>query len=353
MSRFLAQKYSALKPYTPGEQPRDMQYVKLNTNESPFEPSPKVIEAVNAQVSSQNLYPDPTKKALCEAIAENRGVKSENVTVSNGSDELLAFTFMALCPHGICFPDISYGFYPVYAQTMGVDALQIPLHEDFSIKAEDYFNANRTVLIANPNAPTGMALCRDDIEKIVLHNQNELVVIDEAYVDFGAESAVCLTKKYDNLLVIGTYSKSRSLAGARIGYAVGNEEIIADLNRMIYSFNPYNVNRLALAAGTAATKDAEYFEKCTVKICAARAWTKEQLEKMGFTVLPSYANFVFAKKDGISGETMYLKLKEKGVLVRYFSGERVSDYVRITIGTQEQMQVLVEKIAEIITEELL
>lgn len=347
MSRFLSEKYAALKPYTPGEQPRDMQYVKLNTNESPFEPSPMVIEVIKNEANLLNLYPDPTGKALCEAIASLHGVRAENVTLSNGSDELLAFVFMALCKNGICFPDISYGFYPVYAEVMGVDSLQIPLKEDFSIDAKDYYNANKTVLIANPNAPTGMALSLNEVEGIVKKNLDNLVVIDEAYVHFGAESAVELTKKYDNLLVIGTYSKSRSLAGARIGYAIGNKAIIEDLNRMIYSFNPYNVNRLALSAGLAATLDTEYFYECTEKIKAVREWTTRKLKEMGFFVLDSCANFVFAKNERIGGEELYLELKKRGVLVRHFSGERVKDFVRITIGTQEQMEILVDKCTEI------
>lgn len=351
MSRFLNKKYSCLEPYTPGEQPRDMKYIKLNTNESPFPPSPKVIEAVSREASMQNLYPDPTGRALCESIARLHSVNPENVTLSNGSDELLAFVFMALSENGIAFPDISYGFYPVYAKVFGTDAVKVPLHEDFSIKAEDYYNAGRTVLIANPNAPTGMALSRDEIEKIVKNNAENLVVIDEAYVDFGAESAVPLTKKYDNILVIGTYSKSRSLAGARLGYAIASKEIIADLNRMIFSFNPYNVNRLALVAGYHATEDVDYFNACVKKIISARAWTAKELENMGFSVLPSSANFVFAKKEGISGEKIYTRLKEKGVLVRYFSGKRVSDFVRITIGTHEQMEILIEKCKEVLNEE--
>lgn len=350
MSKFLASKYACLEPYTPGEQPRDMKYVKLNTNESPFEPSPKVIEAVKNEAHLQNLYPDPTGKALCEAIAALYDVKAENVTLSNGSDELLAFVFMALSENGICFPNISYGFYPVYAKVMGVNSVEIPLKEDFSIDAKEYYNANKTVLIANPNAPTGMALNRNEIEGIVKNNLNNLVVIDEAYVHFGAESAVELTKKYDNLLVIGTYSKSRSLAGARIGYAIGNKEIIDDLNRMIYSFNPYNVNRLALSAGLAATLDTEYFKACIEEIKSARGWTVSKLKEMGFTVLDSSANFVFAKKEGISGEKLYLELKKRGVLVRHFSGERVRDYIRVTIGTQEQMQIFADMCANIITE---
>ena len=353
MSRFLNPQFCALEAYTPGEQPRDMQYIKLNTNESPYPPAPAVVEAMNAeQVELLRLYSDPTAKALKEKLAKLYGVKPGNVFVSNGSDEVLNFAFMAFGGQGAVFPDISYGFYQVYGDLYGIDYQKIPLKEDFSIDPAPYCGVNKMVVIANPNAPTGLCLSLQQIEEVVKSNPNALVLIDEAYVDFGGESCLRLIGKYDNLLVTRTFSKSRCLAGGRLGYAFASEAIIADLEKIKYSTNPYNINRLTLLLGE-ATVDAEsyYQEKCAA-IRETRAWTTAQLEKLGFTVLPSSANFVFAKSDRIGGQALYDALKAKGVLVRHFTNPRICDYNRITIGTPEQMETLVHKVKEVLYEKL-
>ncbi len=343
MSRFLSDRFAALEPYTPGEQPQDRTYIKLNTNESPYPPSPKVLEAVNReQVSLLNLYPDPTCRLLRERLADTYGVETENVFVTNGSDDILNMAFMAFCDrdHGIAFPDITYGFYTVYGQFHGVPCRVIPLTEDYRIHVPDYENIDMHIVIANPNAPTGIALSLDAIEKIVGSNPDHVVMIDEAYVDFGADSALPLTQKYKNLLVIRTYSKSRSLAGARLGFAIGDRELIQDLERIKFCMNPYDVNRLTQIAGIACLESDAYYKANAENIMQTRAYTTKALEDRGFVVLSSNANFVFARKLGISGEAIYRQLRTGGVLVRWFSGARVRDFVRITIGTREQMDQL-------------
>lgn len=353
MSKFLSRRFSSLVPYTPGEQPRDMEYVKLNTNESPFPPSPKVIEAVNSdEVKKLNLYPDPTGKALISKLAQTYDVGEENVFISNGSDDILNFSFMAFCDKdkGAAFPEISYGFYEVYAELYGVEYKKVPLNNDFSINISDYFEANKTVVIANPNAPTGLALTTAQVEEILKANPNDVVIIDEAYVDFGAESCVPLTKKYNNLIVVMTYSKSRSLAGGRLGFAVADKELIQDLNTIKYSTNPYNINRLTMAAGIASLEDAEYYRNCNKNTAEVREYTKAELQKRGFTLTDSKANFLFAKSDKIGGEEYYLSLKARGVLVRHFRNDKIKDYVRITIGTKEQMDILLSKTDDILSE---
>lgn len=345
MSRFLSERFAELNPYTPGEQPRDQQYVKLNTNESPFPPSPKVIEAINSEeVKKLNLYPDPTANALTKKLAEFYGVDKKNVILSNGSDDILNFSFMAFCDkdNGAVFPEISYGFYEVFAHLDGIKYKKIPLKNDFSIHAPDYYNADGMVVIANPNAPTGLALSPEQIEGIVKANPNRVVLIDEAYVDFGAESVVELTKRYDNLLVVGTYSKSRSLAGARLGFAIGNEELIADLNTIKFSTNPYDINRLTQAAGIAALEDAEYYKRCNEYTIKVREYTKAELRRRGFEMTDSVANFIFVRSNKIKGWDYYFSLKKMGVLVRHFSSDKTKDYVRITIGTKEQMDELLK-----------
>jgi len=352
VSRFFSSRYDKLTPYTPGEQPKDMQYVKLNTNESPFPPSPKAQAMAKAAAETLQLYSDPECRDLVARAAEHYGVACDELLFTNGSDEALNFAFMAFCDNdtGIAFPDISYGFYPVFAELNNIDYLQIPLREDYSIAAEDYIGLGRTVIIANPNAPTGLCLGLDEIERIVLGNGKNLVIIDEAYVDFGGESAVPLTKKYDNLLVVQTFSKSRSLAGARLGVAIGSSELIRDLNTVKYSTNPYNVNRMTMAAGIGALEDKEYFENCRDTIVANRAWTTEQLRSRGFGVIDSKANFIFAAPQKIGGRELYLSLKRAGVLVRHFDKPRLSDFVRITIGSMEQMQTLIKAIDKIMEE---
>ena len=351
MSRFLNQQYQSLEAYTPGEQPRDMQYIKLNTNESPYPPAPSVVEAMTKQqVELLRLYSDPTAKGLKDKLAGLYGVKPENVFISNGSDEVLNFTFMAFGGNGAVFPDISYGFYEVYADLYAINAEKIPLERDFSIDYRKYCGKNKLVVIANPNAPTGMTIPVWQIEEIVKSNPDSLVLIDEAYVDFGGETCLPLIGMYDNLLVTRTYSKSRCLAGGRLGYAFGSPAVIADLEKIKYSTNPYNINRLTLLLGE-KTVDAEsyYQEKCR-EIEATRAWTTAQLEELGFEVLPSKANFIFVKTDKMDGGELYKKLKEKGILVRHFTNPRICQYNRVTIGTKQQMQTLIDTVKEVLYE---
>ena len=349
MSRFLREQYRSLNAYTPGEQPRDMQYIKLNTNESPYPPAPSVVAAMNGeQVELLRLYSDPTAKELKEKLASLYGVQPENVFVSNGSDEVLNFAFMAFGGQGVVFPEISYGFYEVYAELYQLDYEKIPLEADFSLNYKTYCGKNKMVVIANPNAPTGMSIPVSQIEQILKTNPNSLVLIDEAYVDFGGESALKLIGRYDNLLVTRTFSKSRCLAGGRLGYAFASPAIIEDLEKIKYSTNPYNINRLTLLLG-AATVDAEpyYREKCA-EIMETRAWTKKQLEKLGFTVLPSDTNFLFAKTADMDGGQLYETLKTRGILVRHFGNPQISQFNRITIGTREQMETLVNTLKEVL-----
>lgn len=353
MSRFLAKKYRTLDAYVPGEQPRDKRYIKLNTNEFPYPPAPDVIASVNADVISDlRLYSDPTAKNLKESLAKYYGVDADNVFVSNGSDESLNFAFACFFEDGVAFADLTYGFYSVFADLYGIDAKIIPLNEDFSIVPEEYFGLDRGAVIANPNAPTGKALPLADIERIVASNPDRVIVVDEAYVDFGGESAIPLTKKYDNLLVCMTYSKSRGMAGARLGFAVGNAELIADLELMKYSTNPYNLDSLALRMGAAALTDASkaYYEEKVGEVIRVREETAEKLICLGATVLPSRANFLFVKLPNISGGDAYTKLRERGILVRHFSKARICDYLRISIGTAEDMAELVKAVEEIIKE---
>ena len=351
MSRFLNAQYRAMGAYTPGEQPRDQQYIKLNTNESPYPPAPSVVEAMNAeQVELLRLYSDPTAKGLKDKLAGLYGVKPENVFISNGSDEVLNFTFMAFGVNGAVFPDISYGFYEVYADLYAINAEKIPLESDFSIDYRKYCGKNKLVVIANPNAPTGMTIPVWQIEEIVKSNPDSLVLIDEAYVDFGGETCLPLTKKHDNLLVTRTYSKSRCLAGGRLGYAFGSTAVIADLEKIKYSTNPYNINRLTLLLGEKTVEAESYYQEKCREIEATRAWTTRQLAGLGFTVLPSKANFIFVKTDRLDGGELYKKLKEKGILVRHFTNPRICQFNRVTIGTKQQMQTLIDTVKEVLYE---
>ena len=354
MSRFLKEQYQKLEAYTPGEQPRDMAYIKLNTNESPYPPAPSVVAAMSGeQVENLRLYSDPTAKGLREKLAALYGVEPENVFLSNGSDDILNFAFMAFCDseRGAAFPEISYGFYPVYADLYHVDSKVIPLKDDFSVDYKDYCGIGRMVVIANPNAPTGIEISLAEIEEILKSNPDNIVIIDEAYIDFGGTSCVDFIKKYDNLLVVQTYSKSRSMAGARLGFAIADAGIIEDLERIKYSTNPYNINRLTLVAGEAAVDSNDYYVENAKKIAATREMTIARLREMDFTVLDSVANFIFAKSNTVSGKVMYEELKKKGVLVRFWGKEKIEDYLRITIGTPEQMNVMFEKIEEILQEQ--
>lgn len=350
MSRFFSEKYKGLDPYTPGEQPKDMKYVKLNTNESPFPPSPKAVEYAAKAASMLQLYPDPECSLLTEKLAGLLGVDKSEVIINNGSDEILNFAFMAFCDKNTpaVFPDISYGFYPVFAQINNVPYEEIPLKEDFSIDPEDYKGVNKTVVIANPNAPTGMTISLSDIEDILKSNPDNVVIIDEAYVDFGGESAVPLIKKYDNLLVTGTFSKSRSMAGARLGFGVGSKELIRDLNAIKYSTNPYNINRMTAAAGLGVLEDEEYTRANCKTVMENRRITTEKLTELGFITTDSKTNFIFAKHPDVSGEHLYLELKKRGVLVRHFKKERICDYIRITVGSSEQMKIFTDTLEKIL-----
>ena len=351
MSRFLNKQYQTLKAYTPGEQPRNMQYIKLNTNESPYPPAPSVVAAMNGeQVELLRLYSDPTAKELKEKLAALYGVQPENVFVSNGSDEVLNFAFMAFGGQGVVFPEISYGFYEVYAELYRLDYEKIPLEADFSLDYKMYCGRNKMVVIANPNAPTGISLSSSQIEEIVKSNPDNVVIIDEAYVDFGGESVVPLIKKYDNLLVTQTFSKSRSMAGARLGFGVGSSALIQDLNTIKYSTNPYNINKMTMSAGIGVLKDEKYTINNCKEIIKSREFTLKELKRLGFVCTDSLANFVFAKYPEIGGENLYLSLKNEGVLVRHFGNERICDYNRITIGTKAQMKILISKIEKILEE---
>ena len=342
MSRFLNKRYQSLEAYTPGEQPRDMVYIKLNTNESPYPPAPAVVAAMDeTQVENLRLYSDPTGLSLKQKLAELYDLKVENIFISNGSDDILNFAFMAFADErGAAFADITYGFYPVYGELHNVNVQIIPLEADFSLDYKKYCGINKMIVIANPNAPTGMEIPLWQIEEILKSNPDSVVVVDEAYVDFGGSSCYKLIKNYVNLMVVRTFSKSRCMAGARLGYAFGDAALIEDLEKLKYSTNPYNVNRLTMLLGC-ATVDAEpYYREVSEKIQSARAWSVDALQKLGFEVLPSKANFIFARHPAVSGAELYSELRRRGILVRHLTKERIKDFIRITIGTQEQMEHL-------------
>ncbi len=342
MSRFLSKATAALSPYVPGEQPRDQQYIKLNTNECPYPPSPGVRTALAAlDTADFRLYPDPDVMGLREAMARNYGLSPHEVFAGAGSDEVLGYAFMAFFNQGdpVYFADITYGFYTVYAQLCGLQAVEIPLEEDFSLSVDSYRQVDGHSILANPNAPTGMVLTPAQIELLLKEKPNRLVIVDEAYIDFAkGKSCVPLIHQYDNLLVVQTFSKSRSLAGMRLGCGLGNKALIEGLNRIKFSFNPYNLDRAAIAAGIAAIEDRQEYRRNVEKIIATRTATVEALEKLGFVVLPSEANFLFIRHPSLTGEEIYRRLKAQGVLVRHFAKPRIADFVRVTIGTDAQMQ---------------
>ena len=357
MSKFWNDKIKEIEPYTPGEQPKDKKYIKLNTNENPYPPSSKVIEKIKSMnLEDLKLYPDPDVMELAKVIAEyfsnkiNDKVTHKQVFIGNGSDEVLAFIFMTFFNAGdkVYYPDITYSFYPVYADLFNVKEVKIPLNDSFEIEIQKYFGLDGHIIIANPNAPTSIALKLDEIEEIVKNNPNQLVIVDEAYVDFGAESAVKLINKYDNVLVVQTFSKSRSMAGIRLGYALGSENIIEGLNRLKFSFNSYTIDRISIEAGIESFKDDEYFEKINAKIIQTREKTVKKLKKLGFKVLNSSANFIFISHNKVFAGDLYKQLKENGVLVRYFAKDRIDNYLRVTIGTDEEMRIFIEKLEEII-----
>lgn len=353
MSRFMSGRFASLESYVPGEQPKTMQYVKLNTNESPFAPSKGVLDAVAEQSGLLQLYSDPDATNLVRQAAQVFGVKESQILMTNGSDEILNFAFMAFGDgeHPFVFPALSYGFYPVFAKVNAIPYREIPLKEDFSINPADYHHAGGNIVIANPNAPTGLTLSLKEMEGILQTNPDHVVVIDEAYVDFGGETAIPLVDKYENLIVTRTFSKSYSMAGARLGFGIANEALIADMNTIKFSTNPYNVNRMTMAAGTAALKENDYYMNNCRTIVAVREWTKQELAQMGFTMTDSKANFIFARHPKVDGETLYKKLKERGILVRHFSREDIKDYNRITVGTKQQMEAFLAQTKAILQEE--
>ena len=330
-------------PYTPGEQPKKSQIIKLNTNENPYPPAPGVIRALKEfDTDRLRLYPEPTCKVLVDAIAEYYGLKSSQVFVGVGSDDVLAMIFMTFfnSKKPILFPDITYSFYDVWANMLRIPFETKALDDDFQIKKEDYYGENGGVVFPNPNAPTGILMPLSEIEDIIAHNRNVIVVVDEAYIDFGGESALPLIEKYDNLLVVQTFSKSRSLAGMRLGFAMGNEKLIRYINDVKYSFNSYTLNQTALVLGVQAIRDREYFEETCAKVIATREWTKCELKKLGFSFGDSMSNFIFATHERVLAKEIFEALREHNIFVRYFSKPRISNYLRISIGTQQEMERL-------------
>lgn len=331
-------------PYTPGEQPNQPDMIKLNTNENPYPPAPGVQNILrNMDADKMRLYPDPAAADLVGAVADFYHLKREQVFVGVGSDDVLAMCFMTFfnSTKPILFPDITYSFYDVWAELLRIPYERPALTEDFSIRKEDYYKENGGVIFPNPNAPTGVEMGLEEIEDIICHNQDVIVIVDEAYVDFGAQTALPLIEKYDNLLVVQTLSKSRSMAGMRIGYAMGNPVLIKYLNDVKYSFNSYTMNRTSILMGVAAIQDKEYFEETVRKIVETREWTKRELEKLGFSFRDSKSNFIFASHESVPAKELFLALREKHIYVRYFSAQRISNYLRITIGTQKEMETFI------------
>lgn len=347
---FLNQKYQDLTPYTPGEQVDEREYIKLNTNESPYPPAPAVQKAVAEASLSLNRYSDIAVEVVASPLAKYLGVKKEQLFLGNGSDEVLSYIFQGFTEKGIAFPDVTYGFYQVYSGLYQVDAAAVPLKNDFSLELKDYDELSGTVIFANPNAPTGIQLTQAEICEFIERHPDRLVVVDEAYIDFGGESMVSLVDRYSNLLVVGTFSKSRQLAGARLGFGVGNVELIADMNRLRFSLNPYNVNSLTQAAGGAVLQEQEYVDQKIQETIQVREWSKRELNKLDFEQTNSQGNFLFAKHPKIAGETLFTALREKKILVRWFNQPRTKDYLRITVGTQEQMEQLVTALTTILEE---
>jgi histidinol-phosphate aminotransferase len=350
-SKYWSDFVQGLEPYVPGEQPKVSDLIKLNTNENPYPPSSKVAAVLtNQAVNDLRLYPDPNSTALKTAIATNAGVSQQNVFVGNGSDEVLALAFMAFFQQSepLLFPDISYSFYPVYCNLYGIDSVQLPLAENFTINFDDYDQPNGGIIFPNPNAPTGIGVGLAAIESLLENNTDSVVIVDEAYIDFGGESAAALIGRYPNLLVVQTLSKSRSLAGLRVGFAIGDASLIEGLDRVKNSFNSYPVDRIAELAAIAAIEDVEYFEQTCQQIVATREWTIRQLENLAFDVLPSQANFVFARPTTIEAAKLFASLRENKLLVRYFDKPRINQYLRITIGTEEQMQTLIDVIGDLV-----
>ena len=355
MSRFWSETVKSLTPYVPGEQPKLSQLIKLNTNESPYGPSPKAIAAIaGANNDSLRLYPDPNSDHLKQAIANNYQVKPNQVFVGNGSDEVLGHAFLALLKHQdpILFPDITYSFYPVYCNLYDISFENIPLKEDFSIEINDYLSYNQGknggIIFPNPNAPTGKALSKDQIETLLQSNKDSVVIIDEAYVDFGCESAVSLVNQYDNLLVVHTLSKSRALAGLRVGYAIGHPDLIEALERVKNSFNSYPIDKLAMAGAIAAIEDKAYLQKISAAVIDTRKNLVADLDKLGFITVPSTANFVFTKHPNKDASEIAARLREKHIIVRHFKLPRIDQHLRITVGTNQECKALINALKEIV-----
>ena len=354
MSRYWSEHVAGLTPYTPGEQPKTEQLLKLNTNEHPYGPSPRALEAIRQGANDAlRLYPDNESTALRRAVADLYGIQPEQVMPGNGSDEVLAHVFNALFRHAgrsLLMPDITYSFYKTYCRLFDIPVRLVPLADDFSIRADDYLNLAEQpagIIFANPNAPTGMAMGLEDIRRIAAGNPDVAVVVDEAYVDFGADSAIPLIQDYPNIVVIHTLSKSRALAGMRVGYSVTSREITEGILRVKDSFNSYPLDRLAITAAVAAIEDRDYFEACTAKVIEARERLAQRLVTIGFDVLPSKANFVFARHAGHDAQSLARALREQGILVRHFHIERIEQFLRITVGTAEDCERLCKTLSEL------
>lgn len=351
MSKFWSPLVNDLVPYVPGEQPKIANLVKLNTNENPFGPSPRVVEAIRAEAGDNlRLYPDPEGDALRQTIAGYHGVRPEQVFLGNGSDEVLAHVFFGLFQHGepILFPDVTYSFYPVYCGLYQIEGVPVPLTDQFEINPDDYRRPNGGVIFPNPNAPTGRFLPLDQVEVIIQANPDRVVVVDEAYVDFGGDSAIALVDRYPNLLVTQTLSKARSLAGLRVGFAVGHPDLIEALNRVKNSFNSYPLDRLALAGAKAAFEDEDWFRHCCDGVIRERERMTAALTELGFEVLPSRANFIFARHPGHNGDALASGLRSQGIIVRHFKKPRIDAFLRITIGTPEQNDALIRGVGSLL-----
>lgn len=351
MSRFLGKRYENLEKYVPGEQPKDQKYIKLNANETSMKPSPKVLEILKSErMERLGFYADPDAKELRLAVAEKYQVKMEEVFVGNGSDEVLGMIFLAFFDETtkIAYPDITYGFYEGFAKSFAIDGKAIPLKEDFTVDVDAFIESGRYIILANPNAPTGYVLPISEIERMAASDPDRLVLIDEAYVDYGNETCIPLIHKYKNLIVVHTMSKSKNLAGAHIGYCVADKSLIDDLNGIKFSFNPFNMSDISLAIGTAAVKDSAYYEKCAKEIIANREFLSEELRKLGFQVLESHTNFIFVTNPAMYAKEYNQKLREHGILARYYDTPRIDNFLRITIGTREEMEAVVEATREIL-----
>ncbi|MCR4633960.1 MAG: histidinol-phosphate transaminase [Erysipelotrichaceae bacterium] len=350
MSSFLVSAHQDLVPYVPGEQPCDKSYIKLNTNELPFPPSPLAQRLARLQAGELNLYSDPDALILRETAADVFHIDKDEIVFTNGSDEALNYALMAYCDkdHPLAFPDVTYSFYKVIADLNNVTYQTIPVKYDLSVDPDNYKNLGKTIFLANPNAPTGLCLSVQDIEEILQTNPDNIVVIDEAYADFSDVTCIPLIGKYDNLMVVRTFSKSYGMAGGRLGYIIANKKLIADINTLRNSNNPYCVDRMAMMAGVGALRDQSYLQSCIEKIRKTRQDSAKRLKELGFEVPDSQANFLFAKHPSYPGKKLYLDLKDKGILVRHFDTERLNDFIRISIGTDEQMQVFFEALKQLL-----